>query len=57
MSRQTLSRVVRLERARSEARGRRVLVAHDQNEAVRMRVQHPEALIVITGVPRAISRR
>jgi hypothetical protein len=53
MSRQTLSRVARLERARRGTAGRRILVAQDQGEAERLRVQHPEALVVITGVPRA----
>jgi hypothetical protein len=52
MSRQTLSRVVRLERARSEAQSQQILAAQDQNEAERLRVSHPEALVVITGVPR-----
>jgi hypothetical protein len=52
MSRQTLSRVVRLERTRSEGRGRQILVAQDQSEAERLRVSYPEALLIITGVPR-----
>ena len=52
MSRQILSRVVRLERACREARGRQLLVAQDQDEAERLRVSYPEALVVLTGVPR-----
>ena len=52
MSRQTLSRVVRLERGRMGARDRQILVAQNQDEADRLRIKHPEALIIVTGVPR-----
>ena len=53
MSRATLARVLRLERAGTSRGPRRLLVAADEAEADRLQAQDPDALIVITGVPRA----
>jgi hypothetical protein len=48
-----LPRVGRLERARREAQGRQSLVVQDQDEAERLRAQHLEALVIVTGVSRS----
>ena len=52
MSRNTLARVIRLENAGASRGPRRLLIASDEAEADRLRAQHPEALIIVTGVPR-----
>ncbi len=53
MIRSTTARVARLEAATASRRSGGLLVASDQAEADRLRAQHPSALIIITGVPRA----
>ena len=52
MNRKTLSRVVKLERVRSEARGWPLLVVQDQDQAERLAGNRPNALVIVTGVPR-----
>ena len=54
MSRNTLARVIRLENAGASRGPRRLLVVTDQAEAGRLRAQHPDALIIVTGVPRGL---
>jgi hypothetical protein len=52
MSTVTTRRLAKLEQAAADPRNRPVLVAVDQAEADRL-ADHPEALIIVTGVLRA----
>ena len=52
MNRQTRARVVRLERAHAPRRMSTILVASDHEKAERLQAENPEALVIITGVPR-----
>jgi hypothetical protein len=56
MSKNTKARVVRLEKATTAHRTGALLVAADHEEAERLQARHPNALVIITGVPRS-SRR
>ena len=53
MTRNTLARVIRLENAGTSRGPKRLLIATDNAEADRLRAQYPDALIIVTGVPRA----
>lgn len=52
MNRNNFSRLARLESAGSD-RQRRLLVAHEHDEALKLERANPSALIVVTGVARA----
>ncbi len=54
MSTTTTRRLARLEQTAAGPRTRPVLVAVDQVKADRLAADHPGALIVITGGPRAL---
>jgi hypothetical protein len=54
MSPATTRRLAKLEQAAAGPRTRPVLVVVDQAEAGRLAADHPGALIVIAGVPRAL---
>ena len=53
MSTATTRRLAKLEQAAAGPRTRPVLVAVDQAEADRLAADHPGALIIVTGGPRA----
>jgi hypothetical protein len=54
MSRTTLSRIVRLERAGDSKEAPRVLIAASRLEAAELLQQHPDALVIVTGVARSL---
>jgi hypothetical protein len=53
MSMATTRRLAKLEQAAADPRNRPVLLAVDQAEADRLAADHPGALIIVTGGPRA----
>jgi hypothetical protein len=52
MSRNALARVARLENGTADSRPKGLWVVSDEAEAAALRVKHPNALIIITGVRR-----
>lgn len=52
MSRNTLTRLQKLEQAKSDKQSGRILVAGHSSEAAKIRETYPDALIICTGVTR-----
>ena len=56
MNRTTLARVARLENATANGRPKALWVASNRAESAALGAKHPNALIIVTGVPRAPGR-